>query len=478
MMSTNDLGVRELTNEMQAHHDLLENMIRVTLVSRFLLMSAGLFAGTLLACSSRGKPANTGGTVASEGGAGTGGEPSTGGASSGGNLATGGTVSTGGSGGASAGGTAIGGVPITGGVLSTGGDGRTGGTSNKGGSILDARMDVRVDPDAARTAGAGSGGASTGGVVATGGNADGCDMGVYDSTSPPKVLSLTGNLGIHDPAAMESNGTYYAFATGLGAKTSTNLTTWNAAAKPFNTPTWMTSAISGVADLWAPDISQFGGKFHLYYAGSTFGSNKSCIGHATRDSLATGSWSDQGSATICSNLTTTDNWNAIDPNVVLDSDGTPWLTLGSFWGGLKIIQLDSSGNRVGNTVTAIAARPSNGGALEAPFMVRRCGYYYLFMSWDKCCVGADSTYNIRVVRGTNVTGPFVDKAGTAAMQGGGTLIAQGDATWAGPGGQSVMVVGNKAYLVYHAYAKSNGTATLRIADLVWDASGWPMPVGP
>jgi arabinan endo-1,5-alpha-L-arabinosidase len=64
------------------------------------------------------------------------------------------------------------------------------------------------------------------------------------------------------------------------------------------------------------------------------------------------------------------------------------------------------------------------------------------------------------------------------LQGGGTLIAQGNATWAGPGGQSVMLVGNKAYLVYHAYAKSNGTATLRIAELVWDDSGWPMPVGP
>jgi hypothetical protein len=42
----------------------------------------------------------------------------------------------------------------------------------------------------------------------------------------------------------------------------------------------------------------------------------------------------------------------------------------------------------------------------------------------------------------------------------------------------VLFVGTKAYLVYHAYLKSNGVATLRIADLVWDANGWPMPVGP
>jgi arabinan endo-1,5-alpha-L-arabinosidase len=346
--------------------------------------------------------------------------------------------------------------------MSTGGTKATGGSTSTGGAKATGGFE------------------GTGGAQGTGGAAvDRCDVGVYDSAKPPKALTLTGSLDAHDPSAIESNGTYYEFQTGLGAKTSTNLTTWSGASAPFAAPAWMKSAVTGVTDLWAPDISSFGGTYHLYYAGSTFGTNKSCIGHATRASLSTGSWADQGSATICSNITTTgDNWNAIDPNVVVDADGTPWLVFGSFWGGIKIIQLDQTGARAGTTLTGIAARPSNGGALEGPFMVRRCGYYYLFTSWDTCCKGASSTYNMRVVRGTSVTGPFADKAGTAAMQGGGTLIAQGDSTWAGPGGQSVMIVGTKAYLVYHAYAMSDGTATLRIADLVWDSNGWPIPVGP
>ena len=332
-----------------------------------------------------------------------------------------------------------------------------------------------------RCSGSGSG---TGRAGGTNGNAttDRCEVGVYDAAHPPKVLPLTGSLGTHDPSAIESNGTFYEFQTGLGAKTSTDLMSWTEASAPFAAPAWITSADSVVTDLWAPDISYFGGAYHLYYAGSTFGTNQSCIGHATRTSLSSGSdgsWTDQDSATICSNVTTTgDNWNAIDPNAIVDADGTPWLVFGSFWGGIKIIQLDQTGARVGTTVTGIAARPNNGGALEAPFLIRRCGYYYLFTSWDTCCKGASSTYNIRVVRGTSVTGPFVDKAGTAAMQGGGTLIAQSDSTWAGPGGQSVLFVGSRAYLVYHAYAASDGAATLRIADLVWDASGWPVPVGP
>lgn len=99
-------------------------------------------------------------------------------------------------------------------------------------------------------------------------------------------------------------------------------------------------------------------------------------------------------------------------------------------------------------------------------------------SWDKCCDGASSTYNIRVVRSASASGPYADKTGVAATSGGGTLIAQGDSTWKGPGGQSVMVVGTKAYLVYHAYAASDGAAMLRLAELVWDADGWPVPVGP
>jgi hypothetical protein len=86
---------------------------------------------------------------------------------------------------------------------------------------------------------------------------DRCDVGVYDSANPPKALTLTGNLGAHDPSAIESNGTYYEFQTGLGAKTSTNLTTWSGASAPFAAPAWMKSAVSGVTDLWAPDISYF-----------------------------------------------------------------------------------------------------------------------------------------------------------------------------------------------------------------------------
>jgi arabinan endo-1,5-alpha-L-arabinosidase len=107
-------------------------------------------------------------------------------------------------------------------------------------------------------------------------------------------------------------------------------------------------------------------------------------------------------------------------------------------------------------------------------MVRRCGYYYLLTSWDLCCLGANSTYNIRVGRSTSMTGGFVDKDGVALTKGGGTLLVGAGNGWVGPGGESVLFTANRAYLVYHAYAATDGHFALHMSDLYWDATGWPV----
>jgi arabinan endo-1,5-alpha-L-arabinosidase len=417
-----------------------------------------------------GETTTAGGTVATGGIAATGGTSATGGSqASGGTAGAGGiaaSAGTKGTGGATstAGATATVGATATGGTQAAGGATATGGNKTTGGTTTAA------------------GGTQTmGGTTGTGGAAsDRCDVGIYNAASPPQVLALSGNLATHDPSAIESNGTYYEFHTGLGAKTSTNSTSWNAAATPFGTPAWMTTAVPGVQGLWAPDISFFAGQYHLYYAGSyPFGANTSCIGHATRTTMNAGAWTDQGSSIICSS--SANNWNAIDPNLIVDTAGVPWLVFGSWWSGIQIIQLNSQGTaRANSTITLIAGRGGKG--IEGAFMVRRCGYYYLFTSWDACCQGFNSTYNIRVGRSTSVDSGFVDKDGVALTAGGGTLVAAGNGTtFNGPGGQSVMIAGSKAYLVYHAYAPDSvagGSATLRIADLVWDSNGWPVPVGP
>jgi arabinan endo-1,5-alpha-L-arabinosidase len=377
---------------------------------------------------------------------------------------------------------------------STGGAGQTGGATGTGGTSTLGTGGVAAPTGGTATGGTATGGTATGGNAtggaatggtATGGKATGgtsggtggdrCDVGVYSSANPPTSLTITNGASIHDPSVIQSGSTYYLFNSGLWTRTSTNLTSWqNISQVLYPNPSWIANYVTGVTDLWAPDVSYFNGTYHLYYAASTMGSNRSCIGHATRTAMNSGSWTDDGGPVICTNVTSSVNYNAIDPNIILDQSSNPWLVFGSGWNGIQIVRLTATGSVDStSTVTAIATR-SGSNVIEGAVMVRRCGYYYLFSSWDKCCLGASSTYNIRVGRSTSMTSGFVDKSGVALTQGGGTLLVGAGNGWVGPGGQSVLFVGTRAYLVYHAYAATDGAFSLHISDLYWDETGWPV----
>ena len=305
--------------------------------------------------------------------------------------------------------------------------------------------------------------------------------GCEKTTGSPRNLTLRGNLGTHDPVIIAAGGKYYEYQTGKGiyGKVSSDLISWDPLPSQLpRNPAWTARQVPGSTDLWAPDVAEFGGKFHLYYSVSTFGSNRSCIGHATSTNLASNSWKDENGV-ICSNTgSTKQNWNAIDPNIVIDDKGTPWMSFGSFWGGIKLIKLNAQGKRADNQIYSIAARPNNGGAVEAPFIIRRCNYYYLFVSFDKCCSGAQSTYKIAVGRSRSITGPYLDKSGRDMMQGGGTVVVQGNSRWKGPGHNAILHDKGKFYNVYHAYAASDGHAELRISEMTFDGSDWPVLAGP
>jgi arabinan endo-1,5-alpha-L-arabinosidase len=445
---------------------------------------AGVVMAAVAGCGSGMNSVGSGGASGSGAGPGTGGGAS----ATGGTIGTGGSTATGGVS-ATGGANATGGAPGRGGAFATGGTTATGGIAGPGGSSGSGGSPVAGRGGSAGRGGpagpGGRAGGATGGFAGSGstglGGAAGrapCPGGPFDAASPPTTATLSGNLGAHDPAALVEGAKIYLFATGLIAKTSTNLTSWQAATNPLSPlPAWVAQQVPGATNLWAPDISHFGGAYHLYYAASTFGSNKSCIGHATRAALDSGAWVDQGT-TICSNMGQSDNWNAIDPNVIVDDAGIPWLAFGSFWGGLKMIRLDAAtGARADTMLYSIAARPKDGGALEGPWVFKRCGYYYLFSSFDSCC-SDKYDYNIRVGRSSSVTGPYVDKAGVELMQGGGTLLVAGDSAWIAPGHNAVVTYGDRTYNIYHALTAKGMTATLRISELVWDADGWPVSAGP
>lgn len=92
-------------------------------------------------------------------------------------------------------------------------------------------------------------------------------------------------------------------------------------------------------------------------------------------------------------------WNAIDSNLFIDDDGAAWLSWGSYWNGLYLQRADAASGKpaTGTAPINIARRPEQH-AVEAPYLIKRDEYYYLFVSYDRCCNGADSTYKTMVGR--------------------------------------------------------------------------------
>lgn len=313
----------------------------------------------------------------------------------------------------------------------------------------------------------------------------------------PRALSLSGDYPLaHDPSIAKEGDSYYVFTTSgpreksqLPIRCSNDLLVWRECGNVFaEVPSWIHDASPKTKNLWAPDISYFNGKYHLYYAYSAFGVNTSGIALATNETLDASSfryrWNDEG---LVLRSTTTDDFNAIDANIVLDEKGQPWLSFGSFWSGIKLHRIDASTGKLSSIdrrLYALASRkkpatseapkpglPANWQAIEAPFIVRHGKYFYLFVSFDLCCRGTRSTYRIMVGRSRRVTGPYRDKDGKKMIDGGGTQVLAGNSRWLGPGGQSVLRQRDGDFLVFHAYDATTGKPALQISTIAWKG-GW------
>jgi arabinan endo-1,5-alpha-L-arabinosidase len=291
----------------------------------------------------------------------------------------------------------------------------------------------------------------------------------------PDPEPVTGQRIIHDPTVIQlKSGGYVAYSTGgvIGARLSRDRTQWDDAGNAFASPPSWWYEYNSTGDPWAPDLSYRAGRYWLYYAVSSWGTNHSAIGVATSPSGLPGTWTDHGKAFTSD---TDDTWNAIDPAVTA-ADGRLWMTFGSYWTGVRMVELDPvTGKAVADApVHHLATRPDAPYAVEGPYVVRHGRYYYLFASYDACCAGVDSTYKIRVGRSTSVTGPYVDSTGTPMLDGGGDLLLAGHGRYIGPGGESVFRDHGQDWLAYHYYdADDNGTPKLGLNRLTWTANGWP-----
>jgi arabinan endo-1,5-alpha-L-arabinosidase len=266
-------------------------------------------------------------------------------------------------------------------------------------------------------------------------------------------LEQTASRGIstRDPSTIvKCKDEFWVFYTGHGIPSfhSKDLVKWEAGPPVFRTaPEWIAAAVPENRNMsyWAPDVIHLGDRYLLYYSFSSFGKMTSAIGLATTPTLDPNDpayrWTDLG---IVVQSREGGDFNTIDPSVLSDDNGTLWLTFGSYWSGIKLLQLDpKTGKRLipETPFTSLAYNKS----IEASYLYKHAGYYYLFVNWGSCCHGVNSTYNIRVGRSRKVTGPYIDKDGLDMLKAGGTLLLSNKGPLYGPGHAGILIDNGKSW---------------------------------
>jgi arabinan endo-1,5-alpha-L-arabinosidase len=304
--------------------------------------------------------------------------------------------------------------------------------------------------------------------------------------SPADVARKMGmrNIRVHDPSTIVKCGDeYYVYATGMPMFHSKDLINWTAGVSPTAglSLSWPAEVRGGRGGggYWAPDVIMVKDKYFIFLSASAFGVNTSGIGVISSPTLnpddSAYKWSDGG---LVVKSETRDEFNCIDPAAFYDTDGKLWLCFGSFWGGIKLIELNpDTGRRI--APNSPMYHLAHFDSIEAAYLYKHDNNYYLFVNWGMCCRGANSTYNMRIGRSQNVTGPYVDKEGKLMAIGGGTSFMDiSDGPLIGFGHAGIIQVGDKYYISSHVEANNSGAVenggTFSIRPLTWDSQGWPV----
>jgi len=299
----------------------------------------------------------------------------------------------------------------------------------------------------------------------------------------------------HDPAIYHDpvSKNYYIYGTGAGCMKSENLIDWKRVGRVIENPPEDSISWVGGNAIWAPDIVKVGDEYRIYGSNSSWGVRQSCIFLAVADNAEGPFVPRRGVIKTSEKLPV----NAIDANIVEDvKTGKQYMTYGSFWGGIHIIELDKETGLAAPVESedenafigkCIARRPHWADcAIEGPYIIYNpdTEYYYLFVSY----ASLKSDYNIRVGRSRDILGPYYDHNGrdmTDLNDSDNTLgymIAcgyqfKGATAYMGPGHNSVLRdFDNNWYLVCHIRErnfKGGEPSTMHIRKIVWSKDGWP-----
>ncbi|MFN3148803.1 arabinan endo-1,5-alpha-L-arabinosidase [Bremerella sp.] len=292
------------------------------------------------------------------------------------------------------------------------------------------------------------------------------------------------DVRLHDPSTIvRCQDEFWLFATGHGVASwrSKDLHDWQRGPRAVpKMPEWVKQVVPDQrGHYWAPDVIFRDGKYWLYYSVSSFGKNRSAIALATNVTLdpddADFQWIDRG---IVIESKSADPFNAIDPAIIETKDGQLWMSFGSFWSGLKLVQLDkASGMCIPDAKLYSIAKSRE---IEAPYIYEHDGWFYLFVNHGLCCRNLESTYEIRVGRSRSITGPYIDRDDVQLTQGGGTLILGTQQEFIGPGHAGIVQRDGQSWLGCHVYdGTDRGKSKLALMPLSWSDDGWPqVVVGP
>lgn len=260
-----------------------------------------------------------------------------------------------------------------------------------------------------------------------------------------------------DPAVVRAaDGTFYAYATqtvrgglvNIQVAQSTDLVRWSLLGDALpQRPAWSTR----VWNFWAPHVvrDDARGRYVMYYAAHHDAVDGKCIGIATSPTPR-GPFSDVGAPLVCA----ADGFN-IDAMAFDDPvSGRRFLYWGSSDREPLVVQelaADGLSFAAGSAPRAVLAPGQDAEysrLVEAPWVIYRDPWYYLFYSGDDCC-GSPPHYAVLVARATDALGPF-QRLGEANGTGRSEILA-GTGYWRAPGHNAVVTDDAGAdWILYHA----------------------------
>lgn len=315
----------------------------------------------------------------------------------------------------------------------------------------------------------------------------GCATTLPRGTAAPHVAI---DADFPDPAVIRAeDGTYYAYATqsrvagrmvNIQIARSRDLRTWQRIgdALPVK-PAWA----SRTQDFWAPHVSKVAGRYLLYYSAKPDAALDDpaqglCLAVASA-ARPEGPFTDMGKPLLCG-----PGFVNIDPMLFDDPQtGKRLLYWGSGFGPVKVQELGESGMAFApgsQPIPLIEVEPTDDPdnyrrLVEAPWVILRDGWYYLFVSGDNCC-GPKAHYAVMVARSRAATGPF------ELYPGNGGVILEATPGWIAPGHNAVIAKDGATFILYHAVDAANprssphdepNTRRIMLLDRLAWRDGWP-----